>query len=123
MSKQRAKGTSFETAIVRYLQENGFQYAERRALHGEADKGDITGTPGLAWECKNHKTLKISEWIRETEQERINAKAEYGFLIVKRAGVGNPGEQYAMMTLDQLCRLLGDAGYGKREDNERPLEY
>lgn len=119
MSKQRAKGTAFETAVVRFLQDHGFKYAERRALHGEADKGDITGTPGLVWECKNHKTLKIAEWIRETEQERINGKADYGLLIVKRAGVGDIGQQYAMMTLDQLCRLLGDAGYGKRETNEQ----
>lgn len=115
MSKQRQKGTAFETAVVRFLQEHGFKYAERRALHGDADRGDITGTPGLVWECKNHKTLKVSEWIRETEQERVNAGADYGFLIVKRAGVGDVGKQYAMMTLDQLCRLLEDAGFGKVE--------
>ena len=115
MSKQRAKGTAFETAVVRFLQENGFQYAERRALHGDTDRGDITGTPALVWECKNHKTLKLSEWVRETETERHNDGADYGVLVVKRAGIGDVGKAYAIMTLEQMCQLLNDAGYGKRD--------
>jgi len=57
MSKAKAKGTSAETAVVKYLIDNGFPYAERRALNGALDLGDITGTPALAWEVKNHKEV------------------------------------------------------------------
>ena len=111
MSKQRQKGTSFETAIVGWLKEHGFPHAERRALHGTFDKGDITGTGPLVWECKNHKTLAISEWLVETGDERQNAAADYGILVAKRRGHGNPGEQYAILPLHQLAALLKQAGY------------
>ena len=43
MSKQRQKGTLHETNVVAFLRDNGFPYAERRALNGQFDKGDITG--------------------------------------------------------------------------------
>jgi len=110
MSKQRAKGTAFETSIVRYLQE-WWPHAERRALHGTEDKGDITGTPGIVWECKNHKTLQLAEWLRETEQERENAHAYIGVLVAKRRGVTDPAQQYAIIPLHAMVRLLKDAGW------------
>jgi hypothetical protein len=111
MSKQKQKGTAFETLIVRHLREHGFPYAERRALTGQHDEGDITGTPGVVWECKNHKTLKLSEWLRETETERVNGHADIGILVAKRVGVSDPGEQYAVMTVNTIIGLLKQAGY------------
>ena len=111
MSKQRAKGTAFETDIVRFLADNGFPNAERRAMAGQNDLGDILTGPSLVWECKNHKTLKFSEWLEETEIERRNADADYGLLVAKRRGKGDAGEQYAVMRVDDLVRLLKQAGY------------
>ena len=111
MSKNKAKGTSFETDIVRFLVDNGFPHAERRALAGQADLGDILTGPSLVWECKNHKTLKFSEWLEETETERQNANADYGVLVAKRRGKGNAGEQYAVMRVADIVRLLKQAGY------------
>lgn len=48
----KAIGTAAETAVVRYLAAHGFPAAERRALHGATDLGDITGTPSLCWETE-----------------------------------------------------------------------
>jgi len=111
MSKERAKGTSFETTIVNYLK-TWYPMAERRTLHGALDKGDIAGThPGLAWECKNQKKLELSQWLLETEQERINANAEVGILVVKRRMYGTPSDQYAVMRLEDMVKLLRKAGY------------
>lgn len=111
MSKQRAKGTMFETLVANYLREHGFPHAERRALQGVQDKGDLTGMPGLVIECKNHKEMSFSEWLKETEQERVNANADYGVLVVKRRGVWDAGQSYAVMPLDAMARLLKQAGY------------
>ena len=111
MSKSKAKGTAFETAVVRYLQANGFPYAERAPLAGNKDRGDITGTPGLVWECKNAKTIRLSEWIDETETETVNANADYGILIVKRPRHGNPAAAYAVVPLVNMIELLKEAGY------------
>lgn len=110
MSPSKQKGTAFETAVVRVLR-NVFPYAERAPLAGNKDRGDITGTPGLVWECKNVRTLRLGEWIDETETERINADADYGILVVKRHGRGNPLESFAIMSLYDMANLLKDAGY------------
>ena len=116
MSKAKAKGTSAETAVVKYLIDNGFPHAERRALTGAVDLGDITGTPCLAWEVKNHKTYKIPAWLKETELETKNARADFGVLIVKPNGVGvtNTANWWAIMSLEQITNLLREAGYGTR---------
>ena len=45
MSKAKQKGTLAESALVKFLQSAGFPNAERRALAGINDLGDITGTP------------------------------------------------------------------------------
>lgn len=113
MSKQKAKGTSFESLIVGYLKEHGWPDAERRALTGTHDKGDITGVPSLVFECKNHKTLSLSGWLIETETERQNADAQYGVLVAKRKGYGQAADQYAVLRLEDMIRLLHAAGYGK----------
>ncbi len=111
MSKEKQKGTAFETQIVEYLRESGWVHAERRALTGNNDKGDITGTGPLVWECKNHQKLSFSAWLEEAEIERDNAKANYGIVVAKRRGKGKPQDQYAMMKLSWLIKLLQEAGY------------
>ena len=114
MSRAKAKGTAAESALVRFLSGQGFPNAERRALTGQFDQGDVTGTPCLAWEVKNHKTYHFPAWLKETETERINAEADFGILVVKPNGVGlaNAGQWWAVMSVADIVNLLRDAGYG-----------
>jgi hypothetical protein len=62
----------------------------------------------LAWEVKNHKTYKIPAWLKETELETKNAKADFGVLVVKPVGVGatNTANWWAIMSLEQITNLL-----------------
>ncbi|MEV1331150.1 hypothetical protein AB0J20_16410 [Micromonospora costi] len=114
-TRPRDIGTRSETAVVRYLQANGFPHAERRSLRGALDAGDITGTPGVAWEVKGGDAartasdLVIEKWMAELTRERENAKADVGILVVQRAGVGpgNAGRWWAYMTAFQLTDLMG----------------
>ena len=114
MSRNRAKGTAAESAVVRFLQTVGWPHAERRALSGSKDRGDIAGVPAVCIEIKNAARLNIPAWLRETEAERINAGADYGVLIVKPIGIGETrvGQWAAVMPLGDLTRLLAAAGYG-----------
>lgn len=114
MSAAKRKGTAAETAVVQYLQKNGFRYAERRALHGINDKGDITGCGPIVLEVKNHKTIDLAGWLKELEYEVSNADAEAGAVIAKRRGTTNVADWYAIMTVEQLVELLINAGYGAR---------
>ena len=104
MNRPKRLGTAFEVAVVAFLNEHGYPHAERRALAGANDRGDIAGTP-YVWECKNLKTLDLAGGIDETKQEIANANALFGFLIVKRRRKST-GEAYAVMTLEQLCAIL-----------------
>lgn len=111
MSKAKQKGTAAETAVVRYLRDNGFIHAERRALHGTLDKGDITGCGPIVFEVKDHKTITLSAWLKELHDEIVNANANTGAVIAKRRGTTNPGDWYAVMPVSGLVKLLKEAGY------------
>ena len=93
-NKPKAIGTATETAAVRALWRLGFPGAERRALRGRSDAGDILVCPGIIAEVKggerarNATDLQIASWLDETEKERLNAGAAYGLLIVQRRGIG-----------------------------------
>lgn len=82
-TKSKAKGTTAEREVVRYLQ-NWWPAAERRALSGNKDKGDVAGIPGVVVEVKAAKTLQLAAWKRETLVERQNAGVPYCALVVKR---------------------------------------
>lgn len=110
MSAARNRGTAAETAVVGYLQETFWPYAERRALAGALDRGDITGTPGLCWEVKSTSgKFRLSEWVAETVVERANAKADYGILVIKPPGLGGRqvGRWFACLRGDEFDRLMG----------------
>lgn len=108
MSKQRAKGTAAETAVVKYLQENGFPDADRSPLRGKLDKGDVTGVRNVVIEIKNHKTYTIPTWLRELEVEIANAGTEHGFVVAKPNGIGNTrvGDWWAILPLSRMISLL-----------------
>jgi Holliday junction resolvase len=110
VSASKRKGTSFESAVVGYLQTHGFPAAERRALAGTADKGDVAGIHGVVLECKNEKAISLASYVEEARVEARNAHARWWAAVVKRRGIGDPGESYAVMPLAQLVELLQAAG-------------
>ena len=104
MSKAKAKGTAAETALVLWLRDNGYELAERRALTGKADRGDIAGIPNVVIEVKSGAKLEIPAWLKETEIERINDGALAGYLVIKPKGVGaaNIGQWWVVQTVEQV---------------------
>jgi Holliday junction resolvase len=82
-TKSKAKGTTAEREVVRYLQ-NWWPAAERRALSGNKDKGDVAGIPGVVIEVKAAATQLIGPWQRETLTEMANAGVDACMLVVKR---------------------------------------
>ena len=93
VNKPRAVGTAGETAVVRFLQDDGWPEAERLPLSGRYDRGDllICTTPWKAIaEVKGGATAEaasaatIDNWLDETDTERRHAAATIGVLIVRR---------------------------------------
>jgi hypothetical protein len=104
VNRPKRLGTSWETDVVRYLQAHGAPLAERRALAGSADRGDVAGTE-YVWECKNTASIDLASGINETLQETQNAGVKYGFLVVKRRRKST-ADAYVVMTLKQICEML-----------------
>lgn len=109
-NRSKQKGTRFESEIASYMSEQLGCEVERRALCGAEDRGDLAG---VSWngnrvvvECKSHKELRLSQWLREAEAERSNDGAALGVVVAKRRGTAKPSEQYAILTLESLCDLL-----------------
>lgn len=115
VNRPKEKGTAAETAVVGYLREHGWPYAERRALTGATDKGDVTGTPGLAWEVKAGTRIQMAQWVAEMLQERENAHAEHGVLVIKPRGRGvkSVDDWFAVMIesdFRSLCKKIDTYG-------------
>lgn len=116
MSKQKAKGTKWETAIVAYLQHHGFPHAERRSLNGANDKGDINASPGLVIEAKDQARHSFAEWVDEAVTEGENADADTAVVWAHRRGKASPGDGYVVMTGHQFVKLVRSAGHGDPEE-------
>lgn len=113
MSRQKQKGTSFETLIVRYLRDRlGDGRIDRMPLTGAKDRGDIAGIrtvlgEKVVLECKNHNRHDLSGWMQEAHVEMGNADATVGAVVFKRRGKGQARDQFVLMTVEDLAVLLG----------------
>ena len=108
-SKQ--KGTAAETAVVKYLRKAGVSKAERRALQGSLDKGDISGIDDVVLEVKDHKKMDLAGWVDELEVEISNADAITGAVIHKRKGTTEVADWYATMPVYLYLWLLKHAKF------------
>lgn len=114
MSKQKAKGTAYEHAVLMFLREHGVN-AERVALHGSRDEGDlrvIARGMRVVIECKdvrNAGAANVQRWRDETDAERGNADADAAILVrhVPGNGKARRGADECQMTLRDLWRITG----------------
>lgn len=104
MSNQRkVRGTQFETAVVNYLKAKG-KDAVRVAL-AHKDLGDVHSGK-FCIQCKNHKQMKLSEWIKETEIQRIESGKEFGVLVIRKRMDTDIGNSYVVMRLKDFVEVM-----------------
>jgi hypothetical protein len=108
-SRNKAKGSAWERAIVNHLRDAGWPYAERRIAGAAKDRGDIAGVVGVVIEAKNTASRNLAGWIEETELERVNDKAWLGVVWHKRTGKSSAADGYVTMTGAQFTALLARA--------------
>jgi hypothetical protein len=115
----KRRGDEFERSQRDYYRLTGFPHAERTRAGYERDGGDIhldpvVGmAPGVICQAKNWGGTNWTQWIQDLRQQTRLARAEVGFLAVKRRGVGEAGEQLAVMPMWEFLLLLRRAGYGQ----------
>lgn len=133
MSRQRSKGTRFETATVRALRawlDDSENTIDRSPLRGTADQGDIQGvkihgTP-VVLEVKNHSNYagKLKQWMTEARREAGNRDTPVWFVVFHQRGLGidRLESMGAQPVLTDLKTLAWIAGHGIINDTEGPLE-
>ena len=109
-NKSKQKGTAWETAVVKYLRDHGWNLVERRALSGSQDKGDIANlaTPRgqVVVECKAEKAFDLARYLREVRTETENASAWVGVAWVK-APRKSVEDSYILMDPATFLELIG----------------
>lgn len=105
-SRNKAKGSAWERAIVDCLRTVGWPFAERRIAGAVKDRGDIAGVVGVVIEAKNTASRNLAGWITETEVERVNDGAWLGVVWHKRTGKASAADGYVTMTGAQFVELL-----------------
>ena len=107
MSKQRAKGTALETLVLSEFRRY-YPQAERRALQGANDKGDLLlpGETRFIVECKNVARMDLAGWHAEAVAEAANAGVPHGVVVHKRQRRGQAGDQWVTLSLSSFLELV-----------------
>ena len=110
MSASRDRGTKWETAVVAYLQASGWPHAERRALRGKHDRGDLSGVVGLVVEAKSAARVELAAWLDEAKREAAIAD-DKGVVWFHRRGKASPADGFVLMDGATFVRFLIESGY------------
>ncbi|WP_027503333.1 hypothetical protein [Rhodococcus sp. UNC363MFTsu5.1] len=108
----KTKGDRAERAVRDFLRTNGFPHCERTRAGYTRDAGDLHPAPGLTVQVKDRAAYAWPEWLRQLGEQKDEARADHALLVLKRRGLGDPGEWLAVMPLAQMAELLRAAGYG-----------
>lgn len=121
----RNKGAAAERALVGYLRRAGFGGAERAVRTGyrtatrtSRDPGDVTGTPGIIWSCKDvattaaNKPSVFASWFAELDA-MDGRPDDVRLLVHKRVGYTDPGLWWCWMRLPTLLWFVGPHSWGQ----------
>lgn len=118
-NKSKAKGTAGETEVVKYLNACGLQ-AQRRALHGSKDQGDIEVCKDFfkiilevksGKQTENPNRSQLEEWRRQTVAEGINAGMPAA-LVVNRYNRKLVDSDVYITTYGMVCHMYLDEFVG-----------
>ncbi|MFB7479524.1 hypothetical protein ACFUEM_08760 [Streptomyces anulatus] len=101
----KAKGTTWESALVAYLREHHNPGARRNVQMGAKDIGDIDGYYLHALEAKAERTITLSSYIAQANKEAVHAGQPYGCAVVKRRMKGT-ADGYVVRDVATDVRLM-----------------
>ena len=112
-SRQSAKaaGARFERVMADALKEHVSEWIDRKVKTGARDQGDVANLRSshnlkITAELKDVRQMNLSGWLKEAEDERINAGDDLALVIAKRRGHSDPLRQYAVMEVRDLIGLI-----------------
>lgn len=105
-NRNKAAGSQFVASLVPELKKL-WPFVEARAQHGSRDRGDLINTRPLTIECKREKGFGLAGWWKEAQ---VEAQNDNGIPIVihKRKGTAKPEDQWVLMDVATLMKLMQD---------------
>lgn len=100
MSKQRAKGTAWESELLPLLRKVFGPRVERNPLKGSADDGDFAGC-GVLVEAKKTDVPHFLAWAKAAQKKRPDGDWRIVWSGDRRKGDG----PFVMLPLDEWLRL------------------
>ena len=104
MSKERAKGTAWETACVDYLRP--YFPTVKRTGSANFGAGDIELHPSYIIECKSVARIDLAAIVDQAEAAAARNAADFACAWIKRRGKTSPADGYVVMSGAQLLWLL-----------------
>jgi hypothetical protein len=104
---QKAKGTRWESEVVRYLRSVGFDEARREVQRGARDVGDIGGFPLWAIEAKAYASVShsvLADFVAQANREARHAGKPFGIVVIKRPR-HRTADGFVVMDLETWTRL------------------
>lgn len=96
----RTKGAGFEREVQDLARKHGFIQARRAFASGARGGCDLTGVPGVAFECKRAERVELRSWWRQAVDGA--APGEVPVVALR----WNHGPALAVLPLDELLALL-----------------
>lgn len=113
MTSQSRKHRGYRTQKVfaEYIR-TLFPYAEPTGAGRQGS--DILGTPGLHWELKARTGFQPAAALKQVNEGK--SEDELGIVVLRLNGQGEQsiGKWVALVEVDTMIKLLGDAGYGNQ---------
>jgi hypothetical protein len=113
-SASKARGTAWETGLVKYLREDGLD-ADRLRQTGKNDEGDIAlrvDSGRFILEAKNTARMNLAGWIGEAQVEAENYAKHRGldvppgFVVAYKRRNHSTGQSYIITTLEEWLRQI-----------------
>lgn len=100
----KKKGTAWESRLVDFLRPL-HPRAERRAVAGTQDKGDVAGVDGWVISAKCHAKVTLAEWIDDAERQAKRAGVSRFAVVFPRKSHAT-AKAYAVVPLWLLSELM-----------------
>ena len=107
-SPQKRKGDAFERQVRDWLLADGWPLVARIPAGATQDIGDflLPADCPMTLDAKAHRTLRLPEWVRRSEEQAQNAGRVAGFVVCKQFGTSDVGESLVVSNLRQLSALV-----------------
>lgn len=107
----RDRGIRLQAALAAYLTR---WWPNAESTPSGRPGSDVTGTPGVVWECKTAAKFSPQEFARQARRHARAGELPVTVYFPPGVGAGSTGQALAILPLDVMMRVLADAEWAPR---------